>query len=400
MTNPAKHNVVELAQSLVRFPSVTPDCTAVLDWAEQFLHHIGFRTQRLRFGPSEAQVDNLYARWGEADHPLLFCGHVDVVPVGDSQQWSVDPFAAVVVDERLIGRGAVDMKGNIAAYFSALACLIPSLEARHHGLAILLTGDEEGVAQYGVKQVIPHLVAAGERWSGCITGEPTSQHQVGDTYKHGRRGSLTGGLTLTGVQGHTGYPERAINAAHAMVHALKALYDMPLDQGCADFQPSWLAIASIDVDNAASNVIPAQAKALLNFRFNTQQTSAGLQAKAQQCVEKALEQANFSQVGAAWHWREASEPFLTAHSHFMQLITQAIHEVTGLEVQGSTSGGTSDSRFIHAFCPVIDFGLRGQGMHGVDESVALTDLYQLEKIYAAILRRYTHEQHSHYTQKK
>ena len=368
-----------IAQDLLRIPSVTPDSGVALDYCEEFLVKLGFSCQRMVRGTADQAIDNLYAVWGNPDQQTLFCGHLDVVPTGEG--WSHDPFAAKVVDDVLYGRGAVDMKGNIAAYFAALEAAMPDLDPDESGLALLLTGDEEGEALYGVRVLVPELAAARESWIGCLTGEPTSREQVGDAFKHGRRGSLNGRLEIRGTQGHTGYPARADNAAHRMIEALSALRTMPLDDGNADFEPSWLAITSVDVGNSASNVIPGSASAQLNFRFNTEQSSAGLRQKTYDCLADIVPSGQFD-----LEWRLPSEPYLSPRSAFIERLAAAITQVSGITPQSTTVGGTSDSRFIHPYCPVVDFGLCAKGMHGVDESVAVSDLLRLEAIYTAFLR--------------
>lgn len=370
--------VTQIARDLLRIPSVTPDAGAALDYCEQFLGGLGFSCQRMPRGEPEQQIDNLYAVWGNPEGRILYCGHLDVVPPGSG--WSYDPFGGDIVDDVLYGRGAVDMKGSIACYFAALELSVPELDPKQDGLALLLTGDEEGAALYGVRTIIPELVAAGESWIGCLTGEPTSQHQVGDALKHGRRGSLSGKLEIRGTQGHTGYPARADNAAHRMIAALAALRAMPLDAGNSDFEPSWLAITSIDVGNPASNVIPGQATAQLNFRFNTEQSSTGLRQKARESIAEIVPEAQFNFI-----WDTPSEPYLSPQGDFAGRLATAITEATGLEPQSTTVGGTSDSRFIHRHCPVVDFGLCSKGMHEVDEAVSLADLAQLTAIYARFL---------------
>ena len=371
---------VRIAQDLLRIPSVTPDAGIALDYCADFLAGLGFTCQRMprSGGGDDPLIDNLYAVWGNPKRRMLYCGHLDVVPTGAG--WSHDPFAAEIVDGVLYGRGAVDMKGGIACYFAALEMALPELDPKQVGLAVLLTGDEEGEALYGVRAIVPELVAAGETWLGCLTGEPTSQERIGDVIKHGRRGSLNGRLEVHGIQGHTGYPMRADNAAHRIIEALTALRAMPLDAGNADFQPSWLAITSVDVGNPASNIIPWRACARLNFRFNTEQSSAGLREKSHAAIAATIPEEQF-----ALHWSTPSEPYLSPHGAFVARLTTAITETTGLTPLSSTAGGTSDSRFIHHYCSVVDFGLCGQGMHEIDESVPLADLDALTRIYTRFL---------------
>ncbi|NQY82800.1 MAG: succinyl-diaminopimelate desuccinylase [Alphaproteobacteria bacterium] len=373
--------VIEIAQDLLRFPSITPDASVVLDYCAEFLHQLGFICERLVRGTDEERVDNLYATWGNQGNCMLFCGHLDVVPPGDLATWRHDPFGAVIKDGLLYGRGAVDMKGNIASYFAALEDVILERNPAKIGLALLLTGDEEGNALFGVRAVMPELVARGARWIGCLTGEPTSQNRVGDAFKHGRRGSLNGSLTVQGVQGHTGYPARADNAAHRIIDALGVLRAMPLDDGNANFEPSWLEITTVDVGNPTGNIIPGRASAHFNYRFNTEQSSAGLRQKAHDAIAAVIPATQFS-----LEWRTPSEPYLSPHGAFIERVVRTVQSVTGNTPTSTTVGGTSDSRFIHQHCPVVDFGLCGRGMHEANEAVHLDDLHALQAIYGALLR--------------
>lgn len=373
-------DVVGLAQALIRFPSVTPEAGAALEYAAQFLEGLGFICRPMPFGHGTERVENLYARWGRADRQWLFCGHLDVVPPGDLSDWTHPPFEGVIADGLLYGRGAVDMKGNVAAWFAALAETLPSLDPARCGLAVLLTADEEGKAEYGVRAVMPALVADGEGWLGCLTGEPTSQARLGDAFKPGRRGSLSGRLVVTGRQGHTGYPGRADNAAHKLIAATCALRDLPLDQGDDMFEPSWLAVTSIDIGNPAGNVIPGRGEARFNVRFNTRQTSDGLKARVREALERVIMPESF-----ALDWQPVSEPYYCPPGAMVDALTRAIEAVCGLKPAPSTVGGTSDSRFIHPCCPVVDFGLPGQGMHEVDERIAVVELQRLQRIYATFL---------------
>jgi succinyl-diaminopimelate desuccinylase len=386
--NAAAIDPVELAAELIRRPSVTPKDEGALDIVAARLERLGFTCHRLVFddlgpdGAPAAPIANLYARHGGGRPNLCFAGHTDVVPPGPQDGWSFAPFAAELRDGQLCGRGAVDMKGAIAAFIAAAERF---LQARGDGfagsLSLLITGDEEGVAVNGTKKVLEWLRARGEALDACVVGEPTSAAALGDMIKIGRRGSMTGRLTVEGVQGHVAYPHLADNAAHRLVASLAALTAAPLDAGTEHFQPSSLQVTTIDIGNPATNVVPGLARATFNIRFNDRWTSATV---------KAWAEGRLGAVGGTYRlaWEVSGESFLVPPGPVSESLAAAIAAVTGRTPELSTTGGTSDARFIQACCPVAEFGLVGQTMHKADERVALADLAQLALIYETFLDRF------------
>ncbi len=377
-----------LAAELIRRPSVTPKDEGALDVVARTLEGLGFTCHRLTFeepGPNGEKADpiaNLYARKGTGSPNLCFAGHTDVVPVGAADSWSFDPFAAVLKDGVLCGRGAVDMKGAIAAFIAAAEAFLDQRGSGFSGsISLLITGDEEGVAINGTKKVLEWLKARGETIDSCVVGEPTSATQLGDMIKIGRRGSMTGRLTVDGVQGHVAYPHLADNAAHRLVALLAGLTARPLDDGTEHFQKSGLQVTTIDIGNPATNVIPGAAKATFNIRFNDLWTSAKL---------KTWVKETFDRVDPNYRlqWEVSGESFLVPPGRVSDCLAGAINEVTGLTPELSTTGGTSDARFIHAHCPVAEFGLVGQTMHKIDERVELADITGLVAIYGGFLDRF------------
>jgi succinyl-diaminopimelate desuccinylase len=369
---------VALAQALIRCPSVTPADQGALAVLEDALGRLGFRCRRLTFEePGTAPVGNLYARLGDGEPNLAFAGHTDVVPAGDLAAWRVDPFAGVVEGGILYGRGAIDMKGAIAAFVAATARFLA--EHRPAGsISLLITGDEEGPAINGTRKLLGWLKEQGERLDACVVGEPTNPTRLGEMIKIGRRGSLTGWLTVPGVQGHAAYPERADNPIPRLLAMLAALTAEPLDGGSAYFQASELVITSIDVGNQASNVIPGAAHATFNIRFNDHHSASSLEAGLHQRLDA---------VGGRYELRTgaSSEPFVTQPGPFSELLESLIERELGVTPELSTSGGTSDARFIKDACPVVEFGLVGATIHQVDERVDLADLEALTRIYQALL---------------
>jgi succinyl-diaminopimelate desuccinylase len=375
---------VALAQELIRCPSVTPAEGGALDLLQSVLEDLGFDCTRLPFEEEGTEpVDNLYARFGTAAPNLCFAGHTDVVPVGQADQWTVDPFAATVADGMLIGRGASDMKGAIAAWVAAVSAALA--EGGFAGsVSLLITGDEEGPAVNGTRKMLEALADRGERIDHCITGEPTNPAELGTMIKIGRRGSLNGEIFVHGVQGHTGYPHLADNAAHRLSRMLAALVDWRIDEGSEHFEPSVLSVTKVTVDNEATNVIPAEAYARFNIRFNDLHSGASLENVLQtRLSEAAGEGARFE-----LKIRVSGESFLTPPGLLSDLLSEACEAVTGRRPELSTTGGTSDSRFIKDYCPVVDFGLVGRTMHQVDERVAVTDIAALSEIYGHVIRRY------------
>lgn len=367
-----------LAQALIRRPSVTPADEGALDVLADALAGLGFVCHRLTFGEEAGRprVDNLYARLGEAGPNLCFAGHTDVVPPGPG--WTVEPFAGEVVDGHLYGRGAADMKGAIACFVAAVARFLGDSHPRRGSISLLITGDEEGRATDGTVRVLDWLEQQGEKLDLCVVGEPTNPRRLGDMIKVGRRGSLNGHLRVLGTQGHTAYPHQADNPLPRLIEMLRTITVAPLDEGSAHFQPSTVALTTIDVDNPATNVIPSEGRAGFNIRFNDRHTGRSL--------EEWLRQ-RFDQVGGAYELEVeiSGESFLTPPGPLTQALAEAIREVTGCEPELSTSGGTSDARFIKNACPVAEFGLVGQTMHKVDERVAVADLEGLTRVYHRLL---------------
>lgn len=373
-------DAVELSRELIRKPSVTPADEGAMDVVERTLAGLGFACRRMRFG----EIENLYARYGTARPNLCFAGHTDVVPVGDAAAWSKDAFAADVVDGVLIGRGAVDMKSAIAAFAAAAAEAIAA--GRVTGsVSFLITGDEEGVATHGTKKVVEALLAEGEAIDHCVVGEPTSAESFGDMVKVGRRGSINAEILVEGIQGHVAYPHRAANPVPVLVRLLAALQDRALDEGYPEFQPSNLEVTMIDVPNTATNVIPGTAKARLNIRFNPNHTG---QALADWIAAEARKAAQGFKGKVTVTPQISGEAFLTERGPFTELVAAAVKDVTGAEPELSTSGGTSDARFIRALCPVVEVGLVGRTMHQVDERAPVDEIRRLQAVYAAIIARY------------
>lgn len=369
---------VALLQDLLRCPSVTPNEGGALALLEKLLSANGFECHRLVFSDKDTpDVDNLYARWGKGAPHFSFAGHTDVVPVGDSKGWSFDPFGGEIRNGEVCGRGAADMKGPIACFAAAaLDCIKNNPQG---SISFLITGDEEGPSINGTKKVLDWLAARGEKIDFCLVGEPTSSEKLGDMMKIGRRGSLSGFITVKGTQGHVAYPQRADNPVPKLVKLLAALDALELDQGTAHFQPSNLEIVSIDVGNKAENVIPAEAKAVFNVRFNDAFTGARLES----LIRATLDAQN---VPYGMETRLSGESFYTPPGQHSQILQDAIKKVTGVDPDLSTTGGTSDARFIRAHCPVIEFGIVGKTMHKVDERVAVSDMHALTAIYSEVLK--------------
>ena len=378
MANASKNlDVVALTQALISRPSVTPADAGAMETVQRTLENLGFTCHRLKFG----DIENLYARRGTASPNLCFAGHTDVVPVGTRNLWRYDPFGAEIHDGAVIGRGAVDMKGGIAAWIAAV-----SRHADQNGsLSFLITGDEEGVAKDGTIRVVEWLKDRGEVIDHCIVGEPSSSSQLGDMIKVGRRGSVNATFTVSGKQGHVAYPQRALNPLPVLVDLLSALKDRVLDDGYADFQPSNLEITTIDTGNATSNIIPQEVRARINIRFNPAHTGAELKAWFE-----TLAGGFAAKTGAKIEVQTAisGEAFLTEAGPFVDLIADVIQTTLGLETDRSTTGGTSDARFIRDLCPVVEFGLVGQTMHQINECVSVADLEALTDAYCALIEAY------------
>ncbi|MFI4973781.1 MAG: succinyl-diaminopimelate desuccinylase [Caulobacterales bacterium] len=379
MSRPAP-DPIALSQALIRRPSVTPADAGAMDLVEQALKQLGFSCRRMRFG----EIENLYARRGDARPNLCFAGHTDVVPVGDAAAWRQGPFEGAIVDGLLYGRGAADMKSAIAAFIAAAAGALDAGEAKG-SLSLLITGDEEGDATHGTKAVVEALAAEGEPIDHCLVGEPSSGAELGDMIKIGRRGSINASITVHGVQGHVAYPQRAANPVPVLIRLLATLQARRLDEGFTGFQPSNLEVTTIDVGNPATNVIPAAASARLNIRFNPNHTGAALRAWIEAEAARAGE--GFSGRVES-RFQISGEAFLTEPGPFVDLVAGTVAEVTGRTPELSTTGGTSDARFIRSLCPVVEFGLVGATMHSVDERAPVAEIRQLTDIYRMLIRRY------------
>jgi len=371
-----------LAQRLIRAPSVTPEDAGAIPLLRETLEGMGFTCQTVTFEePGHAPILNLYARIGSGRN-LCFAGHTDVVPPGERANWSDDPFAGVVKNGTLYGRGAADMKGAIACFTAACADFLGRRGKNFGGsISFLITGDEEAAAVNGTRKLLDWIAARGEKLDACIVGEPTSAEKLGDMVKIGRRGSLNGTLTVHGVAGHTGYPHLADNAAHRLVAMLHALIAATIDQGNAHFDASSLAVSTIDIGNPTTNVIPSRARAVFNVRFNDQWSS--------QTIEEWLRQ-KLDPIGGRYELeiKVSGESFLVPPGPVSDLVARSIEKVVKRKPALSTTGGTSDARFIHHYCPLAEFGLLNLTAHKANENVPLADLADLTTIYRTVLELY------------
>lgn len=385
--------------ALIRCPSVTPAEGGALTALEAMLAPLGFAVERPVFSADGTpDIENLHARRsGEGPH-LAFAGHTDVVPVGDEAAWTHPPFAAEIVDGVMYGRGAVDMKGGIACFVAALARHVGETGGPRGSVSLLITGDEEGPAINGTVRLLEWAALRGERWDACLLGEPTNPDRLGDMIKVGRRGSLSGTLTVLGRQGHAAYPHLADNPVRGLMTLLDALLGPPFDAGTERFQPTNLEVTSVDVGNTATNVIPARATAAFNVRFNDTWSAESLQAEIHNRLDAASRRRKYRKgrkepIGFDLVWRDnPSHVFLTHDEKLIGTLSRSVEAVTGLRPALSTSGGTSDARFIKDYCPVVEFGLVGQTMHMVDERVPLADLETLTEIYRRFIGNWFGEQ--------
>ncbi len=375
---------LDIARALIAFPSVTPADAGALPYLKGLLAEAGFAAEIVSFAaPGTPTIDNLYARFGAHAPNFVFAGHTDVVPPGEAAKWRFDPFAGAVADGQIWGRGAADMKGGIAAAVAA-ALRFVARGAFEGSISFLITGDEEGPAVNGTVKLLDWARARGERFDHCVLGEPTSVAALGDTIKNGRRGSLTGRLVLSGKQGHVAYPHLADNPIRALAPILTALQTPALDQGTPDFDASNLEVVSVDVGNPATNVIPGEVRLVFNIRFNDLWTPQTLSAEIERRVAAA---ACGARVALAFDPTNAVA-FLTPRGAFTDLVAKAVEDVTGRRPELSTSGGTSDARFIKDACPVVEIGLVGATMHGVDERVGVDELEALSRVYERALELY------------
>jgi succinyl-diaminopimelate desuccinylase len=386
-------DTIELTRALVRCESVTPREAGALQLLEKALAGIGFRCERMDFSEKgTADVANLYARIGQDKdgngRHFCFAGHSDVVPVGDLSSWTIGPFAAELSGGYLFGRGAADMKGAIAAFTDAAQRFVARRGKDFGGaISLLITGDEEGPAVNGTVKMLQRLAERDEKIDACIVGEPTSSRRLGDMMKIGRRGSMTVDMTVRGIQGHVAYPERLDNAIHRLSALIEALVREPIDNGSTHFQPTSLQFTTVDVGNSATNIAPGVAKARFNTRFNDLWTSKTLFAHLKARLDKANEALGGNGT-IEYQVSVSGESFYTPPGPLSELVAGAVRDVVGVECELSTTGGTSDARFIRSYCPVLEFGLVGESMHKVDEKSAIADLKTLSRVYETMLDRF------------
>ena len=378
-------NEIELAKELIKFPSITPVDAGVMKFLEKNLKKLGFETKIIEFKEKNFKpVKNLYARLGKIEPNFCYAGHLDVVPPGNINDWTTNPFKPSIKKGHLIGRGANDMKSSIAAFVSAASTFLNKNKKFKGSISFLITGDEEGDAINGTKKVVNYLRKK-EKINFCLVGEPTNPNKLGEMIKIGRRGSLTGKLIINGIQGHVAYPDRANNPATTIIRILKELKDIKFDKGTKDFQPTNLEVTKINIINNADNVIPKAAEATFNIRFNNKHTSISLKKRLNKIFRK-ISKKNKSNYKI--EYRVSGEAFLTKPNATTFMIQNIVKKVTKIKPKLSTTGGTSDLRFIRKLSPGLEFGLVGKTMHKVDEAVSLNDLKNLTKIYNIILENY------------
>ena len=379
-------NQLQLAKELIRFPSITPVDAGIMKFLEKKLKRLGFKTKILEFKERGFKpVKNLYARFGNKSPNFCYAGHLDVVPPGNIKDWTTNPFRPSIKRGHLIGRGANDMKSSIAAFVSAVSKFLSKNKKFDGSISLLITGDEEGDAVNGTKKVVEFLRKKREKINFCLVGEPTNPNVLGEMIKIGRRGSLTGKLIIFGLQGHVAYPSRANNPSTTIVNILKELKEIKFDKGTKDFQPTNLEVTKININNTADNVIPATAEATFNIRFNNKHSSNSLKKKLNK-IFRVITKKHKSKFKI--EYRVSGEAFLTKPNKTTFMIQNIIKKITKLKPKLSTTGGTSDLRFIRTICPGLEFGLVGKTMHKVDEAVSLKDLKNLTKIYENILKNY------------
>ena len=379
-------NELQLAKELIKFPTVTPIDAGIMKFLEKKLKTLGFKTRILEFKEKDSKpVKNIYARLGNQSPNFCYAGHLDVVPAGNLKDWTVNPFKPSVKKGYLIGRGANDMKSSIAAFVSAVSNFVANKRKINGSVSLLITGDEEGVAINGTKKVVDYLKKKKEKIDFCLVGEPTNPNKLGEMIKIGRRGSMTGRLSIIGVQGHVAYPQRANNPSTAIVQILKELKEIKFDNGTRDFQPTNLEVTKININNSADNVIPGLANATFNIRFNNKHSSSSIKKKIDKIIKRIC---NKNKSKHKIDYSVSGEAFLTKPNNTTFMIRDIIKKITKIKPQLSTTGGTSDARFIRKIAPCLEFGLVGKTMHKVDEAVSLSDLKKLTLIYSNILRNY------------
>jgi len=379
-------NELKLAKDLIKFPSITPKDAGAINFLSKQLRLLGFNCKILEFKDKKSKpIKNLYARLGKKAPNICYAGHTDVVPPGNIKDWTIDPFKPSVRKNYLIGRGANDMKSSIACFISAVNKFLQKKSKFHGSISFLITGDEEGLAINGTKKVVDYLKRKKEKIDFCIVGEPTNPNKLGEMIKIGRRGSITSRLTIIGTQGHVAYPDRAKNPSDTIVKILKKIKEIKLDSGTKDFQASNLEITKININNHADNVIPGSANAVFNIRFNNKHSSNSLKRKLN-IIFKSIAKKDKCKFNVSY--QVSGESFLTKPNKTTYMIQNTIKKITKIKPKLSTTGGTSDARFIRKIAPCLEFGLVGKTMHKVDESVSLTDLKKLTKIYFNILESY------------
>ena len=372
---------LKLAKDLIRKPSITPKDAGAISLLAKNLRSIGFNCKIINF----KNIKNLYAKLGKSSPNFCYAGHTDVVPPGNVKNWTTNPFKPIVRNNKLIGRGANDMKASIACFVAAVSRFKNENKNFKGSISLLITGDEEGIAVNGTKRLIKYLKRKREKINFCIVGEPTNPNKLGEMIKIGRRGSLTGRLTVIGSQGHVAYPHRANNPSNTLIKILKKIKDLKLDKGTKNFQPSNLEVIKINIDNHADNVIPGSAEAVFNIRFNDRHSSSSLKRKLNK-IFKSVTKNNKSKFKV--NYEVSGEAFLTKPNKTTYMIQNIIKKITGIKPKLSTSGGTSDARFIKNIAPCLEFGLVGKTMHKIDENVSVSDLKKLTKIYENILISY------------
>ena len=379
-------NEVKLAKELIKFPSVTPVDAGVMKFLEKKLKKLGFKTKIIEFKEKNFKpVKNLYARIGNKSPNFCYAGHLDVVPPGNIKDWTINPFKPLIKKGYLIGRGANDMKSSIAAFVSAISSFLNENDNFNGSISLLITGDEEGDAVNGTKKVVDYLKKKKEKINFCLVGEPTNPNKLGEMIKIGRRGSLTGNLIVHGVQGHVAYPHRANNPCTTIIKILNEIKKIEFDKGTKNFQPTNLEITKININNNADNVIPKTAEASFNIRFNNKHSSNSIKKKLNKIFSR-ISKKNKSKLKI--EYKVSGEAFLTQPNDTTYMIQDIIKKITKVKPKLSTTGGTSDARFIRKISPCLEFGLVGKTMHKIDEAVSIKDLKKLTKIYHNILQRY------------
>ena len=380
------YNEITLAKELIRFPSVTPTDAGIMKFLAKKLTAIGFKCKILEFKEKNSKpVKNLYARLGTLQPNFMFAGHLDVVPPGNLKDWTIKPFNPSVKKKHLIGRGANDMKSAVASWVVAVSKFVSKNKNFNGSISLLITGDEEGIAINGTKKVVEYLKKRKEKINFCLVGEPTNPNKLGEMIKIGRRGSITGKLTIIGTQGHVAYPHRANNPSNTIIKILKKLKEIKFDEGTKNFQATNLEVTKINIDNSADNVIPGLANATFNIRFNNKHSSSSLKRKLN-AIFKSITKKNKSKFKV--EYMVSGEAFLTKPNQTTYMIQDIIKKMTKIKPKLSTTGGTSDARFIRKITPCLEFGLVGKTMHKIDEAVSLSDLKKLTNIYTNILENY------------